>query len=81
MAVSNPKLAARPPGAARRGHPLHGQADVADGLELVEDGVEDGVLEGRAATPQGRARAGRHSRAVGLQGHRVTSTRTLMRDL
>src|SRR4029453_9391743 len=58
-------------GVGAAGDPLHGQADVADRLELVEDGVVDGALEGLAAAPGPavRRRTGRRRRGVRRSGH------------
>src|SRR6266542_1351246 len=56
--------------------PLHRQARVADGLELVHDGVEDRTLERLAAAADvGVRRAGPSRLAIHLNGHRSTSTR------
>ena len=46
---------------------LHGQADVADRLELVEHGVEDRMLEGLAAAPGGGG-GGEDGAVVGSAG-------------
>jgi hypothetical protein len=47
-------------GAGAAGDPLHGQAGVADRLELGEDGVVDGALQGVAPAPGRGARRGGH---------------------
>src|SRR5215211_8129058 len=76
--VDDQVFLARPAAVQRRlagvgagGDPLHRQADVADRLELVEDSVEDGALEGLAAAPGPavRRRTGRRRRGVRRSGH------------
>jgi hypothetical protein len=65
----------RLPGLGAGRDPLHGQAGVADRLQLVDDGVEDRLLEGLAAAPGegGLLGARPRRRVVRPSGHRSTS--------
>src|SRR5215218_5315862 len=89
--VDDQVLLARPAAVQRRlagvgagGDPLHRQADVADRLELVEHGIEDGALEGLAAAPGPavrRRRTGQSRRGVRRSGHGADLPKRILRIL